>query len=428
MAYAHLTLADRAELHTAVAGELRRRAARGPGALEQAAVQAERALECVRELRPGSRQEAEAAALAAGCLAAAARRAVSRSDVRTAVELATRARELAEQVADVGLGLEAASIESYALAACGHTAQALALIDRTAGLGPASANPAAAFQLRANELALRPAGPEAVRAARRLAERSGDGPARARLLLLEALDAIGSGDYRQGERLLADAYGGVAANGAVAGYDGVAGSGRAVAADVGLGTAEIYANLSLCLAFGDSPVRVALARCAELRESAAGAPVLHALVGCSAALLHAFAGEPGPARDQLDQAREVFAGVGHRAALAGLYQFRSAVEEWAGDPVGAAHWQRAAAACFTEAGAGPAADRCLASAWLLDRRDPAPAEGRRRPERAGRRGCCTTRSRPSGRRPGAIPGPVRSSAGRWRCSTPSVVRARCCCR
>ncbi|MFJ1707212.1 AAA family ATPase [Kitasatospora sp. NPDC088346] len=357
VAYAHLTLTDRAELHTEVAEELRRRAARRPGALEQAAVQAERALECVRELRPGSPQEAAAAALAAGCLTAAARRAVGRSDVRAAVELASRAGELADRTADDALRLEAASIESYALAACGHTAQALALIDRTAALGRDAANPAAAFQLRANELALRPSGPQAVRAARRLAERSGDRPARARLLLLEALDAIGSGDYRQGERLLAAAHGGAAA------------------VEAGLGTAEIHANLALCLAFGDSAVAAALARCEELRRSAAGAPVLHALVGCSAALLHAFGGAPGPARELLEQAREVFAGVGHRAALAGLYQFRSAVEEWAGDPEGAAHWQRAAAACFTEAGAGPAADRCLASAWLLDQRDPAPAEG-----------------------------------------------------
>ncbi|WP_149038323.1 adenylate/guanylate cyclase domain-containing protein [Kitasatospora sp. MBT63] len=377
VAYAHLALADRAELHTAVAGLLRGQAATAPGALEQAAVHAERALECERELRPGSPQQACAAELAAGCLVAAARRAVGRSDVRRAVELAARARESA---ADPALQLEAAAIESYALAACGRTADALELIDRTAqhtasaadpsaadpsapdpsaagpsAAGPSGGNPAAVFQLRANELALRPAGPDAVRAARRLAEQAGDHASRARLLLLEGLTAIGGGDYRLGERLLDAAYGGIRSAGA------------------GLGTAEVHANLALCLAFGDSPVRDALARCEELRRATADAPALHALVGCSAALLHAFGGAAGPARDLLEQAREVFTGIGNRAALAGLYQFRSAVEEWAGDPAGAAHWQRAAADCCTEAGAGAAAARCLASAWLLDPRGPAPA-------------------------------------------------------
>ncbi|MER8184724.1 adenylate/guanylate cyclase domain-containing protein [Kitasatospora sp. NPDC094015] len=359
VAYAHLPLGERAELHTAVAGRLRRLAARTPGVLEQAAVHAERALGCVRELDPGSAAEAAASALAAGCLVAAARGAVGRSDVQRAVELASRAGELAlgaEEV-DEALVLEAAAIESYALAACGRTVQALELIDRTAARGPAAANPAAAFQLRANELALRPAGEAAVRAARRLAEQAGDEASRARLLLLEGLGAIATGDYRQGERLLTAAYGGAHAAGA------------------GLGTAEIHANLALCLAFGDSPVRDALEQCAQLRRDTAAAPVLHALVGCSAALLHAFDGVPDLAHALLDQAGEVFDGVGHRAASAGLHQFRSAVHEWSGDLAAAAHWQRAAAECFEAAGAGPAAARCRASGWLLDQRGPAPAEG-----------------------------------------------------
>ncbi|MEV4612766.1 adenylate/guanylate cyclase domain-containing protein [Kitasatospora sp. NPDC049258] len=359
VAYAHLPLGDRAELHTAVAGRLRRQAAHTPGVLEQAAVHAEQALRCLRELAPGSVAEAAASAVAAGCLVAAARRAVGRSDVRRAVELASRAGELALGPAEVdeALVLEAAAIESYALAACGRTAEALELIDRTAARWPAAANPAAAFQLRANELALRPAGEQAVRAARRLAEQAGDEASRARLLLLEGLGAIAAGDYRQGERLLTGAYGGVRA------------------ADAGLGTAEIHANLALCLAFGDSPVRDALERCEALRRDTDRAPVLHALVGCSAALLHAFGGASDRAGALLEQAREVFEGVGHWAALAGLYQFRSAVHEWSGDLAGAAHWQRVAAGCFTAAGADAAAARCLASGWLLDQHGPAPSGG-----------------------------------------------------
>ena len=355
VAYAHLPLADRAALHTAVARHLQRQAARTPGALDRAVVQAERALACIRELQPGSADETAAAALLAGCLVAAARRAVGRSDIHRALDHATRAAGL--DPADPALRLETAAIESYALAAAGRVPEALALIEEVTAAVPADANPAAVFQLRANELALRPAGTGALRAARDLAGRAGDRNAEARLLLVEALTAVADGDYPRGEGLLLTAHGLVREAGG------------------GLGTAEIHANLALCLAFGDSPVPVALDRCRELRADTADAPVLHAVVGCSTALLHAFAGEQRQAHALLDEAREVFEGLGHRAGLAGLFQFRGSVDEYAGGFGRAAESMRSAAETCTAAGAGAvaAAARCRASAWILDGAGPAPS-------------------------------------------------------
>ncbi|WP_051944463.1 adenylate/guanylate cyclase domain-containing protein [Streptacidiphilus rugosus] len=354
VAYAQSSLADRASVHAAVARHLQRRAADTPSALDPAAVHAERSHACLRELRPGSAEELAAAELAAGCLVAAARCAVGRSDVRQAVELVARARRLGS--AEPALTLEIASIESYALAACGRTDEALRLIDAMKAEVPAAANPAAAFQLLANELALRPAGPEALASAREPAERAGDLRSEARLLLLAGLDSIGSGDYPRAERLLLRAHDGVRRTGP------------------GLGTAEIHANLSLCLAYGDRPVDDALRRCRGLGEDTADAPVLHALVGCSEALLRQSAGDGAGARGLLDRAAEVFAGVGHPAGLAGLHRFRSAVAEYAGELSEAAAELREAAEVYLGLGADATAARCRAAAWVLER-SAEPASG-----------------------------------------------------
>lgn len=362
VAYAHMPLGDRAAVHTAVARHLQRRAARTPAVVDLAVAQARSALECLRELRPGSRQETEAAALAASCLAAAARHAVGRSDVRRALDLAGQARSTGFR--DPALALEVAAVESYALAACGRTEEALRLIDGAAELGPPHANPAAAFQLRANELALRPSGTGDLAAARHLAERAGDRHSGARLLLLEALAAISAGDYPLAERLLLTAY------------EQVRGAGA------GLGTAEILANLGLCLAYGDSPLSAATRRCLELRADTERAPALHALVGCSAALLLACGGDAEGARRLLDESHGVFSGISHQAGLAGLHQFRAATAELAGDPARAAAGLRRAAAVYGSAGAAGAAAHCVRSAWVLDpagaapgARPPGPSDG-----------------------------------------------------
>src|SRR6185369_8469323 len=150
-----------------------------------------------------------------------------------------------------------------------------------------------------------------------LARAADDPCATARLDTWEGLYAARAGDYIRAEALLRLAYEGLHAFGA------------------GLGVAEIYGNLSLFLGYGDTPVRDAAARCLALREEVGDAPILHAAVSCSAAVLLQRCGDHAGAIDMLAQARSVFVEMGHVMGEAGSYEFSSVVAELSGDLVAA---------------------------------------------------------------------------------------------
>ncbi|MDX3111499.1 ATP-binding protein, partial [Nonomuraea angiospora] len=342
VAYTRLRLAERARIHAGIAEHLRRRALRHPGDIDSAALHAEHAHRAWHDLAPGAAEDRSAAARAAGCLCAAARLAISRADVSLALELAGRARRL--RIASPALEAEIGAIESYALAACGRPAEALARIRRTRARVPSRANLPAAANLRANELAILFTGGTwdagLLRQAHRLAELSGDAGTRARLLLLEALRAAQSGDYRAAEASLRAAE---------------SQAGRAAYC---FGESEIYGNLALCLAYGGTPATQALTECADLRRRLAETPVRDAAVACPMAFLLAMRGHGQRAESLLAEAESVFAGTGHLIGRAGAYEFRGMVRELQDDLPGAAGWLERAAALYREMGLDAAAERC----------------------------------------------------------------------
>ncbi|MGV9383331.1 AAA family ATPase [Nonomuraea sp. NPDC003707] len=342
VAYTRLRLADRARVHADIAEHLRRRALRHPGDIDSAALHAEHAHRAWHDLAPGAAEDRSAAARAAGCLCAAARLAISRADVSLGLELAGRARRL--RIAGPALEAEIGAIETYALAACGRPAEALARIRRTRARVPARANLPAAANLRANELAILFTrgtwDAELLRQAHRLAELSGDAGTRARLLLLEALRAAQSGDYRAAEASLRVA------------------ESQARRAAYCFGESEIFGNLALCLAYGGTPVTQALAECADLRRRLAETPVRDAAVACPMAFLLAMRGHGRRAESLLAEAESVFAGTGHLIGKAGAYEFRGMVRELQEDLPGAAGWLDRAAALYREMGLAAAAERC----------------------------------------------------------------------
>ena len=351
VAYAHLVLRERARVHGAIARRVRAFARTAPSLLDLAAAHAARAHAHWRQLDPGSRGEAAAAQ----CLVGAARQAIARSDVRRAADLAGRARAL--HLPDPALALEVAALESYALGASGRVAEALARIDAVAD---PDANRSAAAHLRVNELALRGG---AHRHADALA-RAGDDPgAAARLAAWEGLDAARGGDYPRAEQLLRTAYG------------------RLRHAAAGLGVPEIYGNLSLFLAYGDTPVPQATAECLALRAEVAGAPILHAVVSCAAALLVHLGGATDRAGRMLAEARTVFAETGHVLAEAGAGELAAGVAELAGQPDRARDLVSAAQRLYEEAGAESQAADCALRVFVLSRTAgaarvaPPPPEG-----------------------------------------------------
>jgi hypothetical protein len=325
-------------------------------------VHAERALSCRQAIEPGSAGAARAAHLAAGCLVAEARRAIGCSEVQRAADLAVRARAL--DLGDPALRLEIAAIETYALGACGRAAQALARIDEVRATVNEEANLTAAVHLRANEMALRPGADADAGAMEELGRRASCPEATARVALQQALRAIRDGDYPKAQTSLETAREGTR-------------SGPA-----GPGTAEIYGNLSLVLAYGDAELAGAVDECLKLRAEVEDAPVLHSVVSCSAALLLRMAGERHAARLMADEAQAVFSGMGHAAGSAGLAEFRATIAEFDGDLPAAAAANRQAARSYARNGQDMSARRCLLKAWLLDpaaadRPEGAPAAGGR---------------------------------------------------
>lgn len=351
VAYAHMVLGERARVHSAIAKRLREYARTEPDLLDLAVAHATRAQRHWHELDPGSAGDEAATLLAAQALVAAARRAIGRSEVRPAADFAKQARLLG--VPDTALDLEIAALESYALGASGQVADALARIADSASIAGLTSNPSAIVHLRVNKLALSGASNGDLVEARALAHAAGDPGATARLDTWEGVQAGRAGDYLRAEALLRSAH-------------------AALRRAAGLGTAEIYGNLSLYLAYGDTPVPDALDRCLELRDEVAGAPILHAVVSCSAALLWQRHGDPAGAARMLDEARRVFTEMGHVAGQAGSLEFSSDVAELAGDLPAARDHALAAARQYAGAEAGAAAARCEMRAYTLDPEQAGP--------------------------------------------------------
>ncbi|MEV1008810.1 adenylate/guanylate cyclase domain-containing protein [Streptomyces sp. NPDC049881] len=361
VAYAQMVLGDRAKVHVALAEGLLRAVQENPTVLDLAVLHAVRGLGFWREFDPGSAGTRAAGELTARSLVAAARQAIARSEVARAVELCGRALALAG--GDAALTLEIAALDTYALVATGRPDAALARIAEVSGgaadvSADVSANVSAAFHLLVTETVLRDRESPRLRA---LAASVDDPTALARLETWDGLRAARAGDYPRAEELLESAHG------------------RMRRFGMGLGTAEVYGNLSLFLVYGDTPVTAALARCLALRDEVADAPLLHAVVSCSAAMLVQLSGDAEGARAMAAEAYGVFDGMGHEAGRAGALEFRGHVAELAGDLPGAAGHARAAARAYEELGADRTAAHCAMRAYVLDGSEPP----RRRPDGQG---------------------------------------------
>jgi class 3 adenylate cyclase len=342
VAHAQMVLGDRARVHVAVAELLRARANDEPALLDLAVTHAVRGHRYWQEFEPGAPEAAVARQLAARSLVAAARQAIARSEVRRASELCERARPLVD--GDDALAQERAALHAYALGASGRPAEALALVeDGTRRPGNASAT----CHLLVTGTVLSDLEPPELRA---LVHEVDDPTAVARLETWDGLRAARAGDYPLAEGLLESAHSRMRPYGN------------------GLGSAEIYGNLSLFLLYGDTPVRAALSRCLALRDEVADAPILQAVVSCAAAVLRHLAGEPVPAAAMLHEARTVFEEMGHERGLAGALEFSSVLAELAGDCAEAAGFLRQAASAHRATGADRAAVLCAARAHLLDGR------------------------------------------------------------
>ena len=102
------------------------------------------------------------------------------------------------------------------------------------------------------------------------------------------------------------------------------------------GATEIYGNLALCLAYGDTPAPEALAICVQLRADLNDAHTIRAALGCPAALLMDMTSNAAGSASLLEEAASVLSEVGHQPAVAGLEMFRATLRERHGDTDGAA--------------------------------------------------------------------------------------------
>ncbi|WP_129843476.1 adenylate/guanylate cyclase domain-containing protein [Streptomyces sp. RFCAC02] len=357
VAYAQMVLGDRARVHVAIAEGLLRSVQDDPSLLEPAVLHAVRGQRHWREFDPGSAAETAATELAARSLVAAARQAIARSEVARAVELCARAGELSGGGdGDAALALETAALETYALGAVGRADEALARIaavtaDPRVTSARHTANAPAACHLLVTDAVLRDREHPALRD---LALAVDDPGALARLETWDGLRSARAGDYGRAEALLESAYGRLRRFGAE------------------LGAAEVYGNLSLFLVYGDTPLPRALERCLRLRDEVADAPVLHAVVSCSAAVLEQLTGDAAAARSMLADARAVFEAMGHEPGRAGALEFGGSVAELAGDDAGAARYARQAAVAYAALGADRTAAQCAMRAYVQDPVGPPP--------------------------------------------------------
>ncbi|MFI6318900.1 AAA family ATPase [Nonomuraea sp. NPDC050556] len=358
VAYGRLPLNDRAVVHTQLAdlaseqpADVDQRARNAE--VELCALHAERAHAAWLELRPGGPEERQAATRAARALCDLARFAVSRGDLAMARQVAERFARL-----DCGLPaleLEIAAVETYA----GPPEETITAITRARERWDVEDNLAAAVQLALNEAVARSMlsgrwHRELIGRARELAVRAGDPAAHARVLLMEGIGHMEAGDYVAAEPVLRTALD------------------HARRARWCFGATEIYGNLALCLAYGDTPAPAAAATCAELRTELRDAHAVRAAVGCPAALLADMTGDP--VGDLLDEGQAVLTGIGHQPGLAGLDVFRATLAERHGDSDGTGEALRRAVQRYEEIGFGAAA--LPARLWLttLDTDPFAPAE------------------------------------------------------
>jgi class 3 adenylate cyclase len=346
VAYANMVLGERAKVHMAIAQRLLEYARVEPGLVDLAVAQAMRADRCWRELEPGSTNQATAARLAAQCLMTAARQAIERSEVVAGAEFAAQARDLA--VPDDALTLELAALESYALGAAGRVAEALQRIDEA---GHRSGNLPAMVHLRINRLALSGGELEPIR---ELALAVDEPCVIARVDTWEGLYAARAGDYPRAEALLRSAHA------------------KVHPFRPGLGTAEIYANLSLFLGLGDTAIVEATSECLALRDEVAESPILHAAVSGSAAVLLQRLGDSERAAALIFDARTTFAEMGHVTGHAGAEEIASIVAELAGDLPAARDASLTAHKLYTKAGASVQASRSYLRAFVLDPSLPRP--------------------------------------------------------
>ncbi|MFI6603923.1 adenylate/guanylate cyclase domain-containing protein [Nonomuraea sp. NPDC050536] len=345
VAYALMTLNDRAAVHERIMVRLQELAQHRPEAIELAAVHAEKAHGAWNEIAPGSDAGRAAARRAASCLCSAARFMVSCGQLPRALALVERAREIAPGALD--LEAEAGAIEAYALGALGRVSEALTIVEDLRSRVPDVANLSAAANLRVTELALR-WDEDLLTEAGELAERAGDTGSRSRLLLVQGLSAARSGDYLLAEESLTRSHA------------------MAVRTNTRFGLTEIHGNLALCLAYSDTPVAGALARCLDLWRETGGAPMLKAAVGCPAALLQCMAGAVDTADEMIAEAESVFSEIGHKPGLAGVQEFRSMIAELADDVATSVRAANEAAAMYKAIGLENAALRCQLRGFVLD--------------------------------------------------------------
>lgn len=339
VAYAHLVLSERAEIHAAIARRFAEQGGTEPSLFDLARSHALRSREYWHELEPGGPHDEMVTSLAANCLAAASRYAIACSEFRAAAEMCAQARELC--LRDSALALEIAALESYALGASGQITEALRTIADAESL---TGNPSAIAHLKVNETAFTGMLSSETVA---IVDRAADPSARARLDLWQGVQHARSGDYPRAERLLRSAHS------------------RVRNLKSCLGATDIYANLALALIYGDTPVTWALHQCHELRREVADTPLLHAKVSCAAALLTALNGGSAQARQMIDAARAVYADLRHSRGEAETCEFAGEVAELAGDYPAARDAMTRAAALYLEADVPSSAALCTARAYVL---------------------------------------------------------------
>jgi len=318
VAYRRLPLADQARAHMLTARKIQENLSARPSAVELAALHAERAHAAAREIDPGSLIERECAELVTRLICEAGHFAVSRRDLPRGAELAAQASALAGQ--SPRLRLEAAALEGYIEGSSGRARDALRTSEQAlAGIAPEE-NPSAAAHLLLNavvaEATLTGRWPhDGLDEARRLADLAADPGARARVLLVQGIRLMSSGDYPAAEPLLRQAM-------------------EHVRRDrYRFGAAEIFGNISLCTAYGDTPAAEAAESCRRLlsRPDLEGAHAVRAAISCPTAIAIDMTGDAAGADEFLEEAAATFAAIGHRPGSAGVEEFRATLAQRRGE-------------------------------------------------------------------------------------------------
>jgi class 3 adenylate cyclase/tetratricopeptide (TPR) repeat protein len=314
VAYHRLPLADRARAHQAAAREIEECLGAQPSAIEPAALHAQAAHVAARDLDPGSVLERDCAELAARLACEAGHFAVSRRDLPRAAVLVTKAAALAENLP--GLRLEALALLGYVEGSMGRARDALQTTEQALIGAAAGENRAAAAHLLLNavvaDLALTGRWrDEDLDEARRLAASSAEPSARARVLFVQGMRLMSSGDYAAAEPVLRQAMDHVHQ------------------AALRFGAAEIFGNLGLCLVYGDTPADEAAAGCLYLLGQPAleEAHVIRAALSCPAAISIDMTGDTAGADRLLEEAAAVFSAIGHEPGSAGAEEFRAALAQ-----------------------------------------------------------------------------------------------------